>query len=566
MVESRQGVSVCCWDKRSCEGFGLIKIDVLGLKTLGILSRAKEMLAERGVHIEFTEIPFNDEKTLSYFKAGHGVGVFQFENGGMQALLRDIDPKGFEDIVACTALYRPGSLGSGQTAKYVKISKGEDYETYPHPLLRPILGNTKSIMIYQEQIMQIFVELAGFTWAQADAMRKIISKSMGPEEFEKHRSEFTDGCLAKGISTEISNPIFDSMVSFASYSFNKSHAVAYSFISWWSMYLKAHYPAEFFAALLAATDDDRAPVVIAEANRLGVKISLPDINLSRATYAVVSGSEIIAPLTAIKGVGEKAGNDIIEQRASGPYADQADFLGRVTKRVVNKGVQEKLFKAGALRSIGLQVEDPEERERFLHELLPVYVELPRLSKKNFRYTKKYIEDLYEEIKMAPERRGRMILESKGGAGPSIMIINNPQSNEDENLTADGTKYIYKVLAGIKITPAMTYYTCPIKYAVGKEKPEKDVEVACADWLEREIQIVQPRLIICCASNVKGMFTDSKAPMSELAGKVVYSKKYKCYVMFSYSPQYAYYQAERAGEQFIAGIKSLERIFAEEEEE
>ncbi|NCD11295.1 MAG: DNA polymerase III subunit alpha, partial [Epsilonproteobacteria bacterium] len=194
VVEKRSGSDVCNWDKRECENFGLIKIDALGLSTLSVLSRASDLIENRtGVRVDFNEIDLEDERVLKLFQDGKTTGVFQFEGKQMRQLLMSVNPKNFRGVTDCTALYRPGSLESGQTEKYVSIARGEEYEKYAFPELEPILKDTHGVMVFQEQIMQIFNKIGGFTWAEANKMRKIIGKKLGPGEFEKHRDHFVSG-------------------------------------------------------------------------------------------------------------------------------------------------------------------------------------------------------------------------------------------------------------------------------------------------------------------------------------------------------------------------------------
>ena len=190
----------------------------------------------------------------------------------MQQLLRDLSASDFETITATTALYRPGPLNSGLTGTYVKITQGKEQEYYDHPLLEPILKETRSVLVYQEQIMRIFSELGGFTWAQADMMRKIIGKKLGKDEFDKHRERFMNGCRRNGVQDHTAATLFDQMAEFAAYSFNKSHAVSYTLLSYWSMYMKVNYPAEFLTGVLTwVKSDDRMIEAINEGKRLGVQ-------------------------------------------------------------------------------------------------------------------------------------------------------------------------------------------------------------------------------------------------------------------------------------------------------
>ena len=383
-MERRKDKEVVNWDMKKCEAFGLLKIDVLGLGTLSVLQECLKLVRERhGVEIVLTEIPLDDEQTLAAFERGEGVGVFQFEHVGMRNLLQDVKARDFATISAVTALFRPGSLNSGQTATYVKVAKGFEYERYECEALQPILGETLGVLVYQEQIMRVFHELAGFTWAEADRMRKIIGKKLGKDEFEKHREHFVRGCEERGVDKTVSEDLFDKMVEFAAYSFNKSHAVAYTTISYWSMYLKVHYPLEFLAASLNGTfaKDDRFMTLVRECARMGIQVRRPDINTSGAGFAIDGEGRILAPLGIIKGVGSKAVDDILAARGGGVFLTYPDFKERVNRRLVNIRVQELLVRAGAFESLGYREPDPEKRNKNFVELLPIFNMLPSLERR-----------------------------------------------------------------------------------------------------------------------------------------------------------------------------------------
>ena len=221
-VERRKDGFVSCWDMRNCEKFGLLKMDILGLTTLTILAHARKLVMENyGTDIDFAALPLDDEKTMAMFAAGECAGIFQFEGAAMSDLLRNLQASDFETITAATALYRPGPLQAGLTDRFVKIVQGREGERYSCPQLEPILAPTRSILIYQEQIMRIFSELGGFSWAHADQMRKIIGKKLGKDEFDKHRMDFIAGCQKNGISEYVADDLFNDMAQFASYGFNK---------------------------------------------------------------------------------------------------------------------------------------------------------------------------------------------------------------------------------------------------------------------------------------------------------------------------------------------------------
>ena len=563
-IERRSDAMVVNWDKNDAERFGLLKVDILGLSTLSILSAARKMILERhGIDIDFTKIPLDDEKTLASFRVGDGVGVFQFENGGMQQLLRDLDCNSFDTATDTTALFRPGSLNSGQTGAYVRIAKGDEYEHYETPLLKSILGPTRGVLVYQEQIMQIFVQLGGFSWAGADKMRKIIGKKLGKEEFEKHRAAFVEGCEKNGVDSSAASALFDKMAEFAAYSFNKSHAVAYTMLSFWSMYLKVHYTSEFFCAQLGNSSDERIAQLVREAERHKLRVRLPDINLSEDTYALDEDGAILPPLGVIKGVGEKAVAEILLRRSDGPFLSEADFVDRVTKRTVNSRVRGFLARAGALESLGVVNADAEDRTRGFAELLPTFNTIPRLTLGSGDIDVPALTKLLTSSALCARDAGRPFLMPKFAPGahrPSIMVINNNVKNEREHLTSDGTAYLLKILKEGGIKQKDLYYTSPVKcfYDKGKQ-PSRECEGKCHASLRDEVRAVAPKLIICFASSIAPIFTSEKGGMGKLHGKLIFNKQYGCYVLFSYSPQLTYFQ-EGYTDRFGEAMKIVGEIF------
>jgi DNA polymerase-3 subunit alpha len=563
VIERRKDTEVINWDMKQSEGFGLIKIDILGLATLTILDMARKLVkANKGIDDDYVSIPLTDEKTLEAFCNGDTVGVFQFEGAGMIALLKGLKARDFETITATTALYRPGSLNSGQTETYVQIYKGNEYETYVCEQLKPILGNTKGVMVYQEQIMQIFNQLAGFTWAEADRMRKIIGKKLGKDEFEKHREHFVKGCETNGIDNRISGELFDKMVEFASYVFNKSHACAYSTISFWTMYMKVHFPVEFMTAQMTYTNDDRILVMVRECKKLGIDIAMPDINRSEKHYAILDEKTIQAPLGVIKGIGSKAVDAILEARTTGVFLSQGDFIERVQRRIVNSRVVEILYKAGVFESLGHREADAEKRNKNYAELLPIFDVLPTLNKKGKAIGKEVINTVLMPAFLCGRDHGnKSMLPRALGANPSVMVLNNPVSTETDHLTNDGSKYFLKVMKSLGVSPARFYYTSPLKcFYVKIAKAPKECLARCFEYLKEEIKAIKPSVIVCFANQATQFFGGEKE-MRKMDGKVIYNKEFDCYVLFSYSPQYAYFSEDKQAS-FVSNMAKLRDMFIE----
>jgi len=333
---------------------GLIKFDFLGLKTLTVIERAIRLIEKvLGKRLNIGAIPMDDEKTYKLLRKGDALGVFQLESSGMRALLTSMKPEVFSDLVALVALYRPGPLESGMVDDFVNTKHGRMVAKYPLPQLEPILKETYGVIVYQEQVMKIANVLANYSLGDADILRRAMGKKI-PEVMEEERSKFMAGARANGIPEDKATYIFDLMAKFAGYGFNKSHSAAYALIAYQTAYLKAHYPAEFMAALLSCdvNNTDKVVTYINECGDRGIDVLPPDINESDRDFTVVSG-RIRFGLAAVKNVGGSALDSIIEERGKeGPYKSLEDFCCRVDSRKVNKRVIESLIKAGAFDSLG----------------------------------------------------------------------------------------------------------------------------------------------------------------------------------------------------------------------
>jgi DNA polymerase-3 subunit alpha len=337
------------YDMKSVEDVGLLKMDFLGLRTLTVIHRALEMVAAKlGRPMGAREIPLDDPRTYQLLSHADTVGVFQFESGGMRALLKQLQPTVFEDVVAATALYRPGPLGAGMHKEFIDRKHGNKKVEVLHPSMEPILRETYGVILYQEQVMAIAAEMAGFSLGEADLLRRAMGKKK-QEEMDLQRAKFLEGCAKRGVSAAVGAQVFDLMAYFAGYGFNKSHSVAYAVLSVQTAWLKANHAAEFLAACLTSEtgDSKRVPVLIEEARRLGIRLDPPDINRSEAHFTVKDGG-IVFGLAAVRNVGLGAVERILEVRSEGgPFADPYDFVTRIDVRTVNRRVLESLAQAGA---------------------------------------------------------------------------------------------------------------------------------------------------------------------------------------------------------------------------
>ena len=346
------GVMLTQYDMDTIAELGLLKFDFLGLRYLTIINDAVQQIRENEPNFDIEQIPLDDEATYKLISRGATTGLFQLESGGMRQMLMNLAPSSFEDIVAAIALYRPGPMDSIPT--FIENRKNPDKITYRASAMEPILKNTYGCVVYQEQVMQIFRELAGYTFGHADVVRRAMSKKKaGVMEAEKE--SFLAGCAQNGIAGADAEAIFADMADFAHYAFNKSHAAAYAVISYRTAYLKAHYPKAYFAALLTSELGNMPKIAeyIADASKLGVRVLPPDVNESGVDFCV-SGDHIRFGLLALKNVGRSFLENVVRERAQGgKYTSFDDFLERLAGSDLNRRQIEALIKAGAFDTLGV---------------------------------------------------------------------------------------------------------------------------------------------------------------------------------------------------------------------
>ncbi|MCW8127998.1 DNA polymerase III subunit alpha [Microbulbifer halophilus] len=356
------------FDKNDVEDAGLVKFDFLGLRTLTIIDWAKDMVDEQRAHegkepLDIAALPLDDKETFTMLKKAETTAVFQLESRGMKELIKRLKPDNLEDMIALVALFRPGPLQSGMVDDFINRKHGHAQVAYPdakyqHEKLKPILEPTYGVIIYQEQVMQIAQELAGYTLGGADLLRRAMGKKK-PEEMAKQREIFAKGSKEQGVDPDLAMKIFDLVEKFAGYGFNKSHSAAYALVSYQTAWLKAHYPAQFMAATMSSDMDktDKVVIFIEECRAMGLELVPPDVNLGSYQFSVPvsenGDNRIIYGLGAIKGLGEGPIENIIAVREEGgPFTDLFDFCSRIDPRKVNKRALEALVRSGALDSIG----------------------------------------------------------------------------------------------------------------------------------------------------------------------------------------------------------------------
>ena len=335
---------------------GLVKMDFLGLRNLTMIDRALKIIKDtRGIEIDPLKIPIDDEATYQTVCNGDLAGIFQLEtSAGMKQVARDMKPSNIEDLSALIALYRPGPLDSGMIEKFIDCKNGKAPMTYMTPLLEPILKDTYAQIVYQEQIMQIAQQLGGYSLGQADLLRRAMGKKK-PDEMEKQREIFVAGCSKNGVKETTANTLFDVMVQFAEYCFNKSHSQAYAFLTYQTAYLKTHYPVEYMCALLTsvASEKDKVQGYIAECQQMGIDILPPDVNVSGRDFTA-DGNSIRFGMGAVRNCGEAAIEEIVAKReGTGKYASLPDLISRIDLRSVGKKALEALIKCGACVNLGV---------------------------------------------------------------------------------------------------------------------------------------------------------------------------------------------------------------------
>jgi DNA polymerase-3 subunit alpha len=354
----QDGAIITQWDMGACENIGLLKMDFLGLRNLTILDDCLEAIRDnRGENLVLEDLPLDDKATYELLARGDTLGVFQFDGGPMRALLRSMVPDNFEDISAVGALYRPGPMGANAHNDYADRKNNRKPVVPIHPelaeSLKDILGATYGLIVYQEQVMAIAQKVAGYTLGAADLLRRAMGKKK-KEILDKEFEPFSAGMKAKGYSDAAIKTLWDILVPFSDYAFNKAHSAAYGVVSYWTAYLKANYPAEYMAGLLTSVGDDKdkSAVYLAECRRMGIKVLPPDVNASNARFAAV-GTDIRFGLAAVRNVGANVVESIRRcRKEKGAYTDFYDYLRKVDAVACNKKTVDALIRSGAFDSLG----------------------------------------------------------------------------------------------------------------------------------------------------------------------------------------------------------------------
>ena len=387
-LATNDGVPVTQYIMTSLEELGLLKMDFLGLRTLTVIDDAS-----KSAGIDINSIPIDDERVYKLFARGQTEGIFQFESSGMKQMLTNLKPKALEDLIAATSLYRPGP--AKQIDTFIANSHNPSNVKYLTDKLKPILDNTYGCMVYQEQVMQIFRELAGYSYGRADIVRRAMSKKK-LDVMERERETFISGCADNGIDTKAANIIFDQMSDFAKYAFNKSHAACYALVAYRTAYLKVYYPARFMAALMTSVLDQSNKIAryTAESKRLGLKLGPPDINSSMRGFTA-NDNVINYGLLGIKNVGREFVDEIVAERENGKFTDLIDFCTRMQDSHFNRRAAESLIRCGAMDCF-------KENRRQMLQALPSIVTSIESYRQNTKYGQVGFFELDGGDAMAPE--------------------------------------------------------------------------------------------------------------------------------------------------------------------
>ena len=565
VVETRHEHQTLSWDKRIVESFGLIKLDILGLSNLDALAAAKKYVHElTGEDIVYTDIPLDDPKVYQAFSRGETVGVFQFESGGMRKLLKELAFGGdltFEDIVAANALFRPGPMESGLMDRYISIKQGTERPDYPHSSMIPALEETHSVLVFQEQVMKIARDLSGFTFAEADHLRKAMGKK-DPAEMAKMRDGFVEGAVKhSGFVESAATDLFDQIEKFAGYGFNKSHAVEYSVISYWCMYMKVHHPAAFFAACLGKLNEDKRPGLVKDAADYGIKIMPPDLNKSSGRFEIErSGDDYLlyAPFSTIKGVSDRGAAAIVKAKEEHgvPFANLDDFIEAVEKRVCNTRVRASMESVGTFASIipGSIPADSPERLRDQKELLPGLMSSAVKAKRKVMKSEDSIKEILQALadtSMAAEAIGQnQLIMPKLGSDPKLMIVTDyPNYSETEDLqmgAGEASEALIKALKKSKLGLKDVHLTALVKCP--KEKGQditNEMIRVYGECLQKEIEILKPPVILSLGSkNARFFIPDLRGKWDENCGKDFYIKDTDATLILGMAPGMIYFDKSK----------------------
>lgn len=603
VIEIREQTRVVNWDRSSIESWGLVKLDILGLSTLDILRITLDYIREtRGIDVVLTDLAMDDEETMKGLAEGKTAAIFQLAGAGMSNLLKSLSknsPLTFDDICATTALFRPGPIESGMLSTYVDVRQGNCYPEYLHEKLKPALEFTGGVFIYQEQTMQVARDLAGFSMADADVLRKAIGKK-DVSKMTTMRDKFINGCMAGfakvknnagqieeihkfhldkmpeserekicivddangGLSEATAIELWESIEKNASYQFNLAHSVEYSVISYWSMYLKTHYAAEFFAATLSVEDSEEKLIsAIMDAQKYNIVVIPPDINLSTNRFEIHHAEDevhLITPFKKLKGFTSKTSEAIMEARdkVGGKFDKREQVTKHITKRSCNINHIKVLDLVGAFSSLepeSLPARHPDrlkDQMEFIPGLVASYI-------KSDRYTK--LSDiaiqssaLIREIKTCKTcnlSEHPHTIPISGEKISFMVILDNASYSDGEKgkiLSGSSNKSVFSAIKEAGLKKSNGYYTSLVKIAKPKEIKSfsTNQQLSCRKFIDKEIEIVNPAVIVCLGGGaIRHFYPDIKGSWDELCGKVVYNKQLDASIVFGINPNMTFFRSE-----------------------
>lgn len=592
VIETRSDSPVTNWDKRTVEDWGLVKMDILGLSTLDVMEIAKGYIRDRhGIEVDYLKLPFEESNVMDAFGRGDTTGVFQFESPGMRKLLRDLAVGGqltFEDITAATALYRPGPMDSGLLDDYVAIKQGIRAPTYDHPNMEAALEATFGVIVYQEQVMQTAVDLAGFSRAEADHLRKAMGKK-DKDKMSEMRQKWIDGCKEKsGLDDRTAGSIFDKIEAFAGYGFNRSHAVEYSIISYWTMWLRVNYPAEYFAACMSIVDEEKLPGLVKDAREAGIEVSPPDINLSSHRYTIPNDKTILAPFSAVKGISENTAQRIVELRQSngewrvartkkkrdGTTEDVWEMDASVVKgrfdtplefelaagapgSKVNSKAVENLRRVGALALIEPGSPSPKHfsRRKDQMELMPGLiidaVKADRTTDLAEKFLRSKVIHLIQDYKKCSDCDLKETPHPTVRAKTTVkfMVVSDcptwQEEKKDKLLEGDSALCIKSAIAKAGLSAAEGYYTTLVKAKKSDKFLTNGQINGCSQWLNRELELIKPAVIVALGSaTIKRFVPGLKGGVTEVIGKTFYDPALDATIVCGINAQQVHFDPDK----------------------
>lgn len=579
VFQTRGGTPIVNWDKRVVEDMGLVKMDLLGLSTLDTLAVAADLIKENhGVTVDYTAIPLEDPDVMDAFGRGDTTGVFQFESPGMRRLLRDLATTKrltFEDVAAATALYRPGPMDSGMMDDFVAIKKGANTAHYDHPNMEEALKNTEGVIIYQEQVMRVAVDLAGFTFTEADHLRKAMGKK-DKDKMAKMKDQFVDGAYKhSGMEKMQGAELFDKIAAFAGYGFNKSHAVEYSVISVWTMWLRVKYPTEYFAACMSIVGEDKLPGLVKDARKYGIEVLPPDVNYSADLFKI-KGANIVAPFNAVKNISGNTALNIVKLREAQPgkrFNTAADFKAAAAQKgsKVNVRVVGNLELVGALAEIEPGAKPPRDIDRrkdqieLMGGLIIDAVKADRQTDAGDPFLRTKIIDVIRDYRRCDA------CELKCKNHPSIRMKNtvkfmvvsdcpNWEEEKKENLLEGKVGALIKnAIKEAGLSVAHGYYTTLVKAVKEGKFLEPTQIAACSQFLNREIEIIKPPIIVALGSStIKYFIPGHKGGVAGLAGTSVFNKDVDANIVCGLNPAQILFNEDKM-EELVNTFKAVAEI-------